>query len=239
MNPNLNYGQSIPGITNGRGIGLIDTKCFVDIVDGVQLLSNSPSWAKADHQALQAWFGQFLNWMLVSPLGKDEADEHNNHGVYYDLQAVSLALFTGKQDLAKKILQEQSLPRIASQIKEDGSQPHELARTKSWSYASMNLKGFLALARLGEQVGIDLWNYKTVDGKSIKRAFEWMLPYAMGEKNWTHEQIEEPIDWNRFRPLLLLAEPHYTDARVSQLITSLKPNDEDDHIFTLTHTMFY
>lgn len=81
--------------------------------------------------------------MTTSPIGKDEAKQHNNHGVYYDLQAITFSLFIGDKDLAKKILQDMTLPRIESQIKEDGSQPFELARTKSWDYALMNLKGFL------------------------------------------------------------------------------------------------
>lgn len=236
MNPNLNYGQAIPGITEGRGIGLIDTKCLADVVDGIQLIKNSGSWTKTDHHAMQKWFSEFLNWMLTSPIGKDEAGEHNNHGVYYDLQSVSIALFIGNKELAKKIIQEQTIPRIESQILEDGSQPYELARTKSWSYAAMNLKGFFGLARLGEHVGVDLWNYQTREGKSIKKAFGWMLPYASGKKEWTHEQIE-PIDWNEFLPLLTMAAPHYPDPVVQQLISQLRK--DDDQILKLTNSVFY
>jgi hypothetical protein len=237
MNPNLNFGQSIPGITAGRGIGLIDTKCFADIVDAVQLMKSSQSWKPNDHTALQNWFGEFLNWMLTNPIGKDEADEHNNHGVYYDLQATSLALFTGNPVLAKKILREQTIPRIESQIKEDGSQPFELARTKSWGYVIMNMKGFLGLALLGEQVNVDLWKYETKDGRSIKKAFEWILPYASGNKQWTHEQIE-PIHWVEFLPMLMVAEPHYPSPQVSELITQLKKENKDQ-LLSLTQSPSY
>jgi hypothetical protein len=174
--------------------------------------------------------------MLTSPIGKDEADEHNNHGVYYDLQAVSIALFIGNKKLAKKIVQEQTVPRIESQILQDGSQPYELARTNSWSYAVMNLKGFFGLSRLGEHVGVDLWNYQTREGKSIKRAFEWMLPYACGKKEWTHQQIE-PIDWNTFLPLLTMAAPHYPGPVVQQLMSQLRK--DDDHVLKLTNSVFY
>jgi len=239
MNPHLKYGQAIPGVTEGRGIGIIDTKCMVDVIDGVQLIRNSKSWSEADHKELQSWFGEFLDWMLTSPIGKDEADEHNNHGVYYDLQVVSMCLFLGNKEQAKKILQEQTIPRIESQINEDGSQPHELARTKSWGYATMNLKGFFGLARLGEWAGVDLWNYQTTGGKSIKKAFEWLLPYAADEKSWTHQQIEEPIEWKNFVPTLRMSEAHYQIHRTKPLITQFEKEYKNNGISILTNSMFY
>jgi hypothetical protein len=239
MNPHLKYGQAIPGITEGRGIGIIDTKCMVDIIDGVQLIKNSKSWSEADHKALQSWFSEFLNWMLTSPIGKDEADEHNNHGVYYDLQVVAMSLFLGNKEQAKKILQEQTLPRIESQINEDGSQPHELARTKSWGYVTMNLKGFFGLARLGEHANVDLWNYQTAGGKSIKKAFEWLLPYASGEKPWTHQQIEEPVEWKNFVPTLRMAEGHYNLPGIKPLMRQYEKEYKNNGFSILTNTMFY
>jgi hypothetical protein len=238
MNPHLRYGQAIPGITEGRGIGLIDTKCLVDVIDAVQLIESSDIWTKTDHEQMQSWFAEFLDWMLTSPIGKDEADEHNNHGVYYDVQTVTFSLFTGNEKQAKKILQEQTIPRIESQIRDDGSQPYELARTKSWSYSIMNLKGFFALARLGEHVGVDLWNHKTTGGKGIKKAFEWLLPFASGEKQWTHQQID-PIEWQTFVPLLRMAEPHYDNKLVNELINRYSEEYRKDYLSVLTNTMFY
>ena len=207
MNPNLNYGQAIPGITEGRGIGLIDTSGLAKLVDAVALLNGSKAWSAADETALQGWFRQFLTWMQTSSLGKDEAKQHNNHGTYYDLQTVAFALFLGDRPLARQMLEQNTMPRIQSQLLPDGSQPHELARTKSWNYSLMNLKGFLGLARMGEAVGLDLWHYQTPDGKSLQKAFDWMLPYANG-KPWTHEQIE-PIHPDAFVPIRLVAQTKF------------------------------
>ncbi|MBT1703770.1 alginate lyase family protein [Chryseosolibacter indicus] len=237
MNPNLNFGQAIPGITEGRGIGLIDTKPLVDVVDGVQLIKNSKAWTSSDHKELLKWFKEFMTWMMTSTLGKDELDEHNNHGTYYDLQVVSFALFTNQKELARKIIMEQTIPRIAEQIKQDGSQPHELARTKSWGYASMNLKGFFGLARLSEHLEIDLWNYETSDHKSIKKAFEWMLPYVKEELQWTYQQIE-PIQWKSFLPLIIIAEPHYPNLDLTPVINKLKTENSNSVLF-ITHSVFY
>lgn len=216
MNPNLNYGQAIPGRTDGRGIGLIDTRNLAKLIDGVQLLKNSPALSTADYQGIQAWYRQFLEWMRSSPIGLDEADEHNNHGTWYDVQTVSIALFTGQPALAKEILQQQTMPRIESQLKEDGSQPHELARTLSWNYSSMNLKGFFELALLAENVNIDLWHYVSPGKKNLKNAFAWMLPFAGGEKKWQHQQIKPP-GYETYLEVAVVAAQQYPDLDMKAL----------------------
>ena len=189
MNPHMDYGQGIPGITEGRGIGIIDSRALYMLIDAAIILQDSKSWSTKDHTALKSWFSEYLTWLTESPIGLDEADQKNNHGTYYDVQVVAAALFCGRDEVAKKQLGT-TKARLASQLETDGSQPHELARTLSWNYANMNLLGFLVLARLAEQVDIDLWNYKTADGKGIRQAIDWLVPYAKNEKDWTHEQIK-------------------------------------------------
>lgn len=234
MNPNLNYGQAIPGITEGRGIGLIDTRMLAKLVDAVSLLTGSPAWPKQDQTALQGWFRQFLTWTLTSPIGKDEADEHNNHGTYYDFQTVAFALFLQDKALAKQLIEQNTYKRIQSQLKEDGSQPHELARTLSWNYSVMNLKGFVGLALLAKNVDIDLWNYKTADGKSIKDAYQWLVPYAEGQKPWTFQQIKamHPED---FMPLPLIVKAQFDKGSETSRFSG-KATGRD--VFLLTNALF-
>src|SRR4051812_26227344 len=53
MNPNLEYAQAIPGINNGRGIGIIESRFLTGIADVGGLLAGSTSWKSTDERALQ------------------------------------------------------------------------------------------------------------------------------------------------------------------------------------------
>lgn len=226
MNPNLNFAQGIPGRSVGRGIGMIETRAMYRAIDAAILLQPSPAWPASDHQGLKDWFREFLRWSLESPLGKDEADERNNHGTYYDVQVITYALFTDQHDLARKQF-EVTKTRIASQIEPDGSQPHELARTLSWGYVNMNAFGFATLARLGESVGVDLWNYQTKDGRGVRRSIEWIVPFASAEKEWTHKQIK-PRVFDQTVPLLEIAAAKYKKPEYSTIAARLrKPGDKE------------
>ena len=226
MNPNLDYAQGIPGINTGRGIGLIETRGLTSVVDSVGLLSGSKSWTNNDQRGMEDWFGKFLQWMLESKNGKDESASKNNHGTYYDVQVASFALFTGKRELAKQVLVAARTKRIALQVEPDGRQPLELARTKGWSYSIMNLEGLMQLARLSDNVGVDLWNYTTPDGRSIRKALEFLTPYAFNEK-WPYQQLGT---WppQQLYPLIRRAANRFNDPALQQAVTKMPARNVSD-----------
>lgn len=232
-NPNLNFGQGIPGISPGRGIGLIETRGYYRVIDAAALLDGSPSWTKADRDSLKKWFGDFLQWMIESPIGKDEADERNNHGTFYDVQVIAYAVFTERRDLALKQI-EVAKGRIRSQIEPDGSQPHELARTLSWGYTNMNLHGFFTIARLAENVGVDLWSYESSDGRGIRKAFIWLLPFIRDEKKWNYKQIK-PREFDQTITLLETAARKYKDPAHRKLADHLSTNGRKNGAEILGH----
>jgi len=220
MNPHLQFGQGIPGRCTGRGIGLIDTARWVGLIDAIGLLQASKAWTEDDQAALVKWFDAYLTWTLQSKYGQDEARTHNNHATWYDAQVASYALFVGRTDVARKTLQEAGPRRIATQIEPDGRQPHELARTKSWSYSTMNLRGMFQLAALAERVDVDLWNFRTDDGRGIRTALDWLVPFATGEKKWAHRQISE-VHREGFVGLLLQASTAYEKPSYARLVSEL------------------
>lgn len=235
MNPHLEYAQFIPGINTGRGIGLIETRGLTRIVDAIGLLSGAKALTAADKRGLENWFEKFLQWMLESKHGRDEAAAKNNHGTYYDVQVASFALFLGKKDLAKEVLDQSRNKRIAAQIEPDGRQPLELVRTRAWSYSVGNLDGLMQLARLGENVDIDLWHYQTSDGRSIRRALDFLVPFALGQQKWSYPQLGEWPPQMLF-PLLRRASRNYSDQDYQALIVKIPELSVADRDYLIRST---
>jgi hypothetical protein len=222
MNPNLNYGQSIPGVCEGRGIGIIDSTSLIVVPDAVIQLRGAPGWSEADERGMREWFGEYLDWLLTSKHGKDEDRAENNHGSWYDVQCVVFARFAGRDEVASKILAAAPARRLASQIAPDGKQPHELARTKSWNYSVMNLRALTLLARLAETGGPDLWNYSTPDGRGIRAATTYLARFADTDVEWPHKNISK-INRSAVKPVVLEASSRFPDGTFPQ---AAKPDDE-------------
>ena len=217
MNPNLNFAQFVRGVNQGRGIGIIDSVALLQVVDAAGLLDGVRAWTPADQAALQAWFKAYLHWLRTSKNGQEEAAARNNHGSWYDVQVATFALFVGGEDDAvRRLLEAAKTKRIAVQIEPDGRQPLELRRTKSFDYSQVNLRALFALATLGERVGVDLWRFETPDGRSLRKALDWLIPFATGERPWPHEQIT-PLRGSLLAPLLRRAAVAYGDERYERL----------------------
>jgi len=216
MNPHLEYGQAIPGRVEGRGVGIIDTHGLISVVDSAQLLRASKSWTAADHRGLRKWFDAYLKWLLESGHGRDESRAHNNHGAWYDAQVACFALFAGRKQTARKVLAAAGRKRIAGRIDSRGRQKHELARTRSFDYSCFNLAACFTLARLGESVGVDLWNFGSGKKPALRAALDYLAPHADPAEKWRHKQITEPrreaLPPLLHQGLLVYGDPGYARA---------------------------
>ena len=202
MNPNMNFSEAVKGRNAGRGAGIIGISQLPTILDAVVLIRGSKHWNAADDAGMTSWCKSYLTWLRTSPNGIDEQDSPNNHGTWYDVQLTALCLFTGIPDTAKRILEQAKSFRIASQIQPDGRMPLELERTRGIGYSSYNLLAMSTLATIASRVGVDLWHYETPDGRSIRKALDWMVPYYEGAKKWEYQQISE---WDPGEAVAMLA----------------------------------
>jgi hypothetical protein len=220
MNPNLNFAQFVPGRNDGRGAGIIDLHDFCLLIDAIGLLENSKEWTKENDLKIRNWFSEYLIWLQTSKNGIEESKAKNNHGSWYDVQVVAVMLFLGKNKEAKEYIENVSAKRIDSQIKEDGKQPAELARTKSLHYSAFNLEALSHLAVFGDKVGFDLWNYKGMNGGSIRIALDYILPFVLDPTEWEYKEIAE-FKADEIYPILLKAKMKYDEKIYSEWIKKL------------------
>ena len=182
MRPRLEYAQIVPGRSSGRHWGLLDTAGFIELIDDTEILKGSKAYTPEVENGLKSWFSRYTDWLISSEKGRGEAAAPNNHGTWYDAQTAVFAHFVGRDDIAREILQAVPEKRMEKQLAKDASQPLELARTRPVHYSCFNLRAYMTLARLGKELGIDLYSVKTTSGVSLKDAVNFILPYAEGKK---------------------------------------------------------
>ena len=205
MNPNLNYAQAIKGKNDGRGIGLIESREFVLVIDAIGLLQHSKQWTSKEQTGVEDWFKAYLEWFCTSKNGIEEMNAKNNHGIWYDAQKLGFALFTKNNKAAKSTI-ESVKERLESQMDETGFFPLEMERTISLHYEAFILEPLFWIAQMASSINEDLWNYETPKGKSIKKGFEVLVPYLANEKDWIGQQIK-PFEYDEYSSLL--AKGHY------------------------------
>ena len=230
MNPNLNFGQGVPGRESGRGPGIIDTRNFMLVLDAVELFDQA-NWSADDQKSLQTWFDQYQQWLDESPLGKHENRATNNHGSWFAAQRARYALFAGRDEIAKQIL-EAAKKRISDQFDADGNQAAELERTLSLRYCLFNLTALSRLARVGDRLGENLWEFTPEHGCGMKKGLQVLLPYFVEQSKWPHPQIKEFALSPSFRLTLCMYGSHFEDSAFIETADKFKKTKSQDRDFT-------
>jgi hypothetical protein len=231
MNPNLNYAQAVKGRFEGRPEGLIDTRHFIYMLDGIQLLKNSKSWTPQKDAQLKKWFSQFLVWLNTSKNGNGEMNAKNNHGVWFDAQSLAIAVYVDSISLANKIIA-RAEHRLESQMNDDGFFPLELARTTSLHYSAFIMNAFNIIAIVSDKTSTNFWTAETASGKSYKKALDALVPYLSKDKEWTWKEIR-PFNFQDAYPLLLRDANRYNCPSCLDAIKKLAGEKYQESIINL------
>jgi hypothetical protein len=192
MNPNLEYAQVRLGHRDNKGnpAGMLDTREFATVIDALRVLEGSPALTPAEEAATRAWFAAFLQWFTTAKIALEERAAKNNHGSWYFAQAIPMARYAGRDDLARQLCEE-SKARFSQQIQPDGSQPEEIRRVDGLGYSAFNLEAQFHVVRLAASLGIDLWNYTAPNGASLRKALDFLKPYNAAPEKWPTSQNEK------------------------------------------------
>src|SRR5690606_8246816 len=189
MNPHLEFSQVIIGRNNGQGRveGLIDTKDFVFMLEGIELMSRGLS--RETQGVLKKWFSDYLYWLLNSEMGKKGKALKNNLGTTYYMQILAYCKFVGSSEskfLAKSLLQSDVQRLLASQFDSKGRQPLESTRTNSWNYSVSNLAYWFNIATVAEGMGGDLWRFKSGNIMVLQEGLKYLNENAF--EKWKYRQ---------------------------------------------------
>jgi 1,2-phenylacetyl-CoA epoxidase PaaB subunit len=187
MNPNSNYGKITPGVHEGgypvAGFGYISRKIY----DAAGILESSPSWTDEDKKALRQWTRDFMKWVETSEYGEKERKRNNNHGTFYDMNMAVQAMYVEDMQKARETIKSYIEKRFSIQFQPDGTQYYEMKRANNYDYHRCNLMIAFDIAQLADHFqDIDLWNYKTAEGASLRKCTEFLAPFFTGLKKWPY-----------------------------------------------------
>ena len=175
MNPNLLYAQAIQGRFTGRGIGIIDTLHLVEVARAAGFLQIVD---------VRPWFRTYLQWMTNHQNGHEERDAKNNHGTCWTMQVAGFARYAGDQALMEMCRDRFKTLHVPGQIAADGSFPLELRRTKPYGYSLFNLEAMAGICQTLSTPADNLWKFELPDGRGMRKALEFMVPFISDKKKW-------------------------------------------------------
>lgn len=187
MNPHLLYAQAIKGRVTGRGIGIIDTLHLVEVARAITALEKAPVWSDAERGGVRDWFARYLKWMTTHEYGIAEREAKNNHGTCWVMQAGEFARYTNNRELMEFCRTRFKTVLVPNQIAADGSFPEELRRTKPYGYSLFNLDAMTGCCQILSTPDDSLWRFQTADGRGVRQALEFMVPFVADKSKWPHK----------------------------------------------------
>ena len=231
MNPSLKYAQAIPGVTPGRGIGIIDTLHLAEVPLAVRAMQSSRSFPADVLAGVTKWFADYSEWMTTSKNGNDEANTKNNHAVAYWLQIASFAQLTKDEEKLSECGRRFKEVFVAKQMTNDGSFPEELRRTKPYGYSIFQLDNMASLAQLLSNEKESLWLYALPDERGMRKAMEFLYPYLADKSKWPRKpDIQAWEGWPARQPALLFAGLALNEPKYLELWKKLPPDPADEEV---------
>ena len=192
MVPHAQYAQAIPGVSEGRGIGIVDFDYSFKIFDGIAILESMDAISEDIVKGVKDWYVKFTDWMITSENGLDEDMQANNHGTFFDVAVLAAAIFTGRKFLADKICTTAYERRFKPHVKPDGSQPLELERTRGMNYSLQTTRGLMLIANMAKKCGYNHFLEKDKDCGVclVKATVDFIYPYAVAPETFPYEEIK-------------------------------------------------
>jgi hypothetical protein len=165
-------------------VGIIDTIHLIEVSAAIEVLSARGGLAPSDAAPVKEWFREYLTWLTTSEYGIDERERGNNHGTCWVMQVAAFARMLGDQATLEYCRTRFKTWLLPNQMFQDGSFPLEMRRTKPYGYALFQLDQLATVAQILSTPQDNLWAFTLADGRSLKKAVEFMYPFIADKSRW-------------------------------------------------------
>ena len=170
------------------------------------MLEDSRALTPTEVAGVKRWFADYLQWMTTSANGVEEREAKNNHGTCWTMQVAAFAHLTGNRELLDYCRARFKTVLVPGQMASDGSFPQELKRTKPYGYSLFNLEAMSALCRILSTQQDDLWRFELADGRRMRKALDYMVPFVRDKKSWPLKpDVMYDAEWPMRQSALLFA----------------------------------
>ncbi|HET9458065.1 MAG TPA: alginate lyase family protein, partial [Candidatus Limnocylindrales bacterium] len=184
---------------------------------GADLIEDSESWTDQDTADLRRWMGEVL-----LPAASERINNWGDAGTF--LRVVAADYAGNQPEFERAIAKWRALVDL---IEEDGRIPEETRRGSAGIlYTQEALQYKLAVARIAERRGIDLWSYVGAGGGSLRRAVDYLADYWHRPEDWPdHPRPRTPA----VGPMWELAYARWRDSRWVPIMLDRRPYGNFGH----------
>ena len=177
-----------PRHVTGRGIGIIDTIHLVEVARAIEVLRTARrAAATASCRPIATWFADYLRWMTTHHTAIDERDAKNNHGTCWVMQVAAFArspATSRRSEMCRDALQD------GAAADADGG-GRQLSRASSPAPSPTATRCSISTrwrrsARSSPTPADNLWTFELPDGRGMRKALAFMVPFIRDKKTWPH-----------------------------------------------------
>lgn len=210
---------------------------FPAFIFAADLLRRSPSWPRSQQDV-------FRKYVREKALPMNTMESVNNWGNWGLLLYISCAAYLDDFALFQRGI-ERWKQLIELQIADDGHLIHEVKRAGSgregdygiW-YSHFSLMPQTIAAEIARVNGADLYDYASPSGRSLRKAYEWLVPFAREPRKFPYLQGGDPgrLVGSNYVSYWEILNTRWRSADAAYLIGRLRPLTADYSAPFLTFT---
>jgi hypothetical protein len=195
---------------------LIVSRNAPGFVFAMELIDASGVATKAESDAFDAWLRD-----LILPSASTRSNNWGDAGAFLRAAATARLGDDAGWNKALDFWRDQT-----DRIDPDGQIPEEVRRGSSGlSYTQEALLYKVAVARLAERRGVDLWSYRAPNGGTLEAAVDFAARSMENPGDWPAGRVDRPDP----APVWELVEQHWPSPLVASLVREDRPYGEDGH----------